>query len=78
MPVVRLDTELIRTDKAKVLYALSESIIPNAFILHRFKNDDYYYHIIDKKISEIFSNGTVISSAMSKLHVEIAELIPNR
>ncbi len=78
MPVVRLDTELIRTDKAKVLYALSESIIPNAFILHRFKNDDYYYHIIDKKISEIFSNGTVISSAMSKLHVEIAELIPDR
>ena len=75
MSVKKLSNSLILDETVKKLCALADEVLPNAFIVHRFRDDKYIFDIIDKRIEESIYSGVKPDNALSELHLEISDFL---
>ena len=75
MSVKKLSNSLILDETVKKLCALADEVLPNAFIVHRFRDDKYIFDIIDKRIEESIYSGVKPDNVLSELHLEISDFL---
>lgn len=73
--VKSLSYNLITEDVAKKISALTEKILQKAYIVHRFKDDNYIFDIIDKRIDDAIKGGVRFENTLSELHIEVSRLL---
>ena len=71
--VKSISPDLILENSAKKICSLTEKLLPNAYIVHRFKDDRYIFDIIDKRIDDAIESGVRLENELLELHIEVSE-----